>query len=168
MCYLNLKPPIYFEEKHREPKENTVFVMDSSRAPKSQFYSLLCNVKLHLPIAQVKLRLEFISPIAKAKFTSPGHDSLCRLNSILSYIVGVFIEKLFTFWYALSFFVVDGKDARRDKRFSKFSPRRARSQKVWSRSSTATWEAFSSGTRGVWKRIRTARFDTFSKIRDLI
>ena len=90
-CYLNLKPPIYFEEKHREPKENTVFVMGCSRAPKSQFYSLLCNVKLHLPIAQVKLRLEFISPIAKAKFTSPGHDFLCRLNSILSYMVGVFI-----------------------------------------------------------------------------
>ena len=97
MCYLNLKPLIYFEEKHREPKENTVFVMGSNRAPKSQFYSLLCNVKLHLPIAQVKLRLEFISPIAKVKFTSPGHDFLCRLNSILSYLVGVFIEKLFTF-----------------------------------------------------------------------
>ena len=93
MCYLNLKPLIYFEEKHREPKENTVFVMGSNRAPKSQFYSLLCNVKLHLPIAQVKLRLEFISPIAKVKFTSPGHDFLCRLNSILSYMVVRFFLK---------------------------------------------------------------------------
>ena len=53
MCYLNWKPLIYFEEQHGEPKVNTIFVIGSSWAPKSQFYSLLYNVKLHLPIAQI-------------------------------------------------------------------------------------------------------------------
>ena len=53
MCYLNLKPLIYFEEQHGEPKVNTIFVIGSSWAPKRQFYSLLYNVKLHLPIAQI-------------------------------------------------------------------------------------------------------------------
>ena len=44
---------LFFEEQHGEPKVNTIFVIGSSWAPKSQFYSLLYNVKLHLPIAQV-------------------------------------------------------------------------------------------------------------------